>query len=58
MKSLNGLKRTQKELNKLLHKSNIMVEKTEVLKLRKEYQEVLEENVEKRKDLLKRLAKL
>ena len=35
-----------------------MVEKTEVLKLRKEYQESLEENVEKRKNLLERLAKL
>ena len=35
-----------------------MVEKAEVLKLRKEYQEALEENVEKRKNLLERLAKL
>jgi len=30
----------------------------EVLKLRREYRETLEKNVEKRKDLLKRLAKL
>ena len=58
MKLLNGLKGTQKELNKLSTKFKIMVEKTEVLKLRKEYQEVLEENVEKRKNLLERLAKL
>jgi len=58
MKSLNGLKGTQKELNKLSTKFKIMVEKTEVLKLRKEYQEALEENVEKRKNLLERLAKL